>query len=32
MMCELDPSLQRDEQGVLYLQCDKALYGHIEAA
>jgi hypothetical protein len=32
MMCELDPELQCDEHGVLYLQCEKALYGHIEAA
>jgi hypothetical protein len=32
LMCEMDPTLTRDDQGVLYLQCDKALYGHIEAA
>jgi hypothetical protein len=32
LMCELDESLKCDEEGVLYLQCDKALYGHIEAA
>ncbi len=32
MMCELDSSLACDEHGVLYLRCDKALYGHIEAA
>ncbi len=32
MMCELDPELQCDEHGILYLQCEKALYGHIEAA
>jgi hypothetical protein len=32
MMCELDSSLECDEHGVLYLRCDKALYGHIEAA
>ncbi len=32
LMCELDPELQCDEHGVLYLQCEKALYGHIEAA
>lgn len=32
LMCELDPTLQCDENGILYLQCDKALYGHIEAA
>lgn len=32
LMCELDHSLQCDEEGVLYLQFEKALYGHIEAA
>ncbi len=32
LMCELDDSLECDEHGVLYLQCKKALYGHIEAA
>jgi hypothetical protein len=32
MMCELDPELQVDENGMLYLKCIKALYGHIEAA
>jgi hypothetical protein len=32
LMCEMDPTLQCDEQGILYLQCDKALYGHTEAA
>ncbi len=32
LMCELDPELQCDENGVLYLKCEKALYGHIEAA
>ncbi len=31
LMCELDDSLQCGEQGYLYLQCEKALYGHIEA-
>jgi hypothetical protein len=29
---ELNPEFQRDENGVLYLQCLKAPYGHIEAA
>jgi hypothetical protein len=29
---ELNPELKLDKDGVLYLQCDKALYGHIEAA
>jgi hypothetical protein len=32
MMCELDPLLECDAQGYLYMQCEKALYGHIEAA
>jgi hypothetical protein len=32
LMCELDPELECDEHGVLYLKCEKALYGHIEAA
>jgi hypothetical protein len=32
MMCELDPELQVDENGMLYLKCVKALYGYIEAA
>ncbi len=32
LMCELDPRLQRNEDGILYLRCKKALYGHIEAA
>lgn len=31
LMCDLDNSLDFDEQGVLYLKCEKALYGHIEA-
>jgi hypothetical protein len=29
---ELNPEFQLDEQGILYLRCLKALYGHIEAA
>jgi hypothetical protein len=29
---ELNPEFKLDKDGVLYLQCDKALYGHIEAA
>jgi len=29
---ELYPEFKPDEQGVLYLRCLKALYGHIEAA
>jgi len=29
---ELNPDFELDEDGILYLQCDKALYGHIEAA
>lgn len=32
LMCELNPDFKMDENGVLYLQCKKALYGHIEAA
>ncbi len=34
LFCELNPALNeiRDENGVLYLRCKKALYGHIEAA
>jgi hypothetical protein len=32
LMCELDDSLECDEHGCIYLQCEKALYGHIEAA
>lgn len=32
LMCKLEPSFQLDENGVLYLKCMKALYGHIEAA
>jgi hypothetical protein len=26
IMCELDPELQCNDYGVLYLQCEKALY------
>jgi hypothetical protein len=29
---ELNSDFELDENGILYLQCDKALYGHIEAA
>ena len=29
---ELNPNFQLDENGMLYLRCVKALYGHIEAA
>ncbi len=29
---ELNPEFQRDEYGILYLQCLKALYGHRENA
>ena len=29
---KLNPIFTLDEHGMLYLQCDKALYGHIEAA
>jgi hypothetical protein len=29
---DLNPDFKLDEYGVLYLHCDKALYGHIEAA
>lgn len=32
LICELEPSYKMDEQGVMYLKCLKALYGHIEAA
>ncbi len=34
LFCELNPALNdfRDEHGILYLKCKKALYGHIEAA
>jgi hypothetical protein len=32
LMCELNPSFQMNEKGVLYLKCVKALYEHIEAA
>ncbi len=34
LFCELNPVLNdmRDEHGILYLKCKKALYGHIEAA
>ncbi len=31
LMCELDPTLECDEQGHIYMRCVKALYGHIEA-
>jgi hypothetical protein len=32
LMCELDPELEVDKNGMLYLRYVKALYGHIEAA
>jgi hypothetical protein len=32
LMNELRPDFKIDEGGVMYLQCVKALYGHIEAA
>jgi hypothetical protein len=32
LMCEIDHDMNCDEQGVLYLRCAKALYGHIEVA
>jgi hypothetical protein len=32
LMCEINPDMRCNEQGVLYLRCIKALYGHIEAA
>ncbi|MFN9979591.1 MAG: reverse transcriptase domain-containing protein, partial [bacterium] len=32
MFVGLNPDFKLDEHGVLYLRCDKALYGHIEAA
>jgi hypothetical protein len=32
IMCELDNSLRVDDEGILYLRCVNALYGHIEAA
>lgn len=32
LMCKLDKDLQQDNQRILYLQCKKALHGHIEAA
>ncbi len=28
---DLNPDFKLEEYGVLYLRCDKALYGHIEA-
>jgi hypothetical protein len=31
-MCELDDNLRVNSDGILYLKCVKALYGHIEAA
>jgi len=31
-MCELDDRLRVNGDGILYLKCVKALYGHIEAA
>lgn len=32
LFAELNPEFKLDENGVLYLRCLKALYGHIEAA
>jgi hypothetical protein len=32
LFTELSPDLKLDENGILYLKCLKALYGHIEAA
>lgn len=32
LMCELDPKYKMDENGVIYLKCKKAPYGHIEAS
>jgi hypothetical protein len=32
IMCEIDSSLKVNDEGILYLKCVKALYGHIEAA
>jgi hypothetical protein len=31
LMCEINPDLRRDDQGIIYLRSVKALYGHIEA-
>jgi hypothetical protein len=32
IMCEFDDKLRVNGDGILYLKCLKALYGHIEAA
>jgi hypothetical protein len=32
IMCEINQGMEGDEQGIIYLRCVKALYGHIEAA
>ena len=32
LFAELNPEFKLDEDGILYLRCLKALYGHIEAA
>jgi len=32
IMCEINPTLKPDANGIVYLKCIKALYGHIEAA
>jgi hypothetical protein len=32
IMCKINPVLKPDDNGVVYLKCIKALYGHIEAA
>jgi hypothetical protein len=31
IMCKINPEMRCDEQGIIYLQWVKALYGHIEA-
>jgi hypothetical protein len=32
IMCKINPEMRCDEQGIIYLRCVKALYGHIKAA
>jgi hypothetical protein len=32
IMCKINPEMRCNEQGIIYLRCVKALYGHIEAA
>ena len=29
IMCEINPEMKCNEEGVIYLRCVKALYGHI---